>query len=33
VVPAGIEPETLKNDGDAEDSEVFDIWKLKKSKD
>jgi hypothetical protein len=33
VVPAGIEPETVKSNGDDEDPEVFDIWKLKKSRD
>jgi len=31
--PTGIEPVTIKTDGDGEDAEVFDIWKLKKKRD
>jgi hypothetical protein len=27
---AGFEPARGENDGDGEESEVFDIWKLKK---
>jgi hypothetical protein len=33
VCPTGIEPKTIKNEGDGEDSEVFDIRKLKKTGD
>lgn len=29
--PTGFELESTKNDGDGEDAEVFDIWKLKRS--
>jgi hypothetical protein len=31
--PTGFEPKTVKSNGDDEDPEVFDIWKLKKSRD
>jgi hypothetical protein len=30
VRPTGIEPETIKNDDDSEDPELFDLWKLKR---
>jgi hypothetical protein len=28
--PTGFELETIKSEGDGEESEVFDIWRLKK---
>jgi hypothetical protein len=31
--PTGFELETIKNEGDGEEPEVFDIWKLKKAGD